>query len=99
MSEAMTGDAITVSDATAKVPAKRGRKSETAQQRFERLERELRTARQAIRDTERRKFQAVGEDVLAELAEDEALKSRVVEILRRRITTASGRADIATLLV
>lgn len=80
-------------------PAKRGRKSETAQQRIERLERALVAAKQAAKDAEYRRFAIVGEALLEEAEQDETLRKQVVDVLRKRVTRAAARADIATLLV
>ncbi len=80
-------------------PARRGRKPENAQQRIERLERALVAAKQAAKDAEYRRFAIVGEALLAEAEEDEALRKQVAEVLRKRVTRPAARADIATLLV
>jgi len=83
----------------AQQPAKRGRKSETPAQRLERLLRQVQDAKHAAREADQRKNAVVGEALLLESAEDPALKMRVIEILRRRVTTAQAKADIASLLV
>jgi hypothetical protein len=80
-------------------PARRGRKPETAQQRIERLERALVAAKQVAKEAEYRRFAIVGEALLAETEDDEALRRQVAEVLRKRVTRPAARADIATLLV
>lgn len=90
--------ALSTETQTSKPPAKRGRKSETPAQRLARLQHAVVEAKQAAKDAERRMFATVGEALLAEAGADSALKARVVEILRRRVTAASAKADIAALL-
>jgi hypothetical protein len=90
MSEA-TGDG--------KAAAKRGRKSETPGQRIERLQRELLAAKHAAKEAEQRQHTIVGAALLAEAETDPALKAQIVAILRRRVTAASAKAEIAALLV
>jgi len=91
-------DAVTAIPEMPTAPARRGRKPETAAQRLERLQRAVVEAKQAAREAERRKWAVVGEALLAEAEGDAALKYRIVETLRRRVTSASARADIASLL-
>ena len=79
--------------------AKPGRKVETPAQRIDRLQRELLAAKHAAKEAEQRQFAVVGAAVLAEAENDSALKARVVEILRRRVTSATAKADIAELLI
>lgn len=78
--------------------AKRGRKSETASQRLERLQKAVAEAKIAARDAQRRQYAIVGEAVMAEAEADAHLKDRIREILRRRVTGQQSRADIASLL-
>lgn len=84
--------------APAEARPKRGRKPETPAQRLLRLEHQLAEAKVAAKEAERRMFAVVGEALLAEAAEDAALKACIVDTLRRRVTTASAKADIASLL-
>jgi hypothetical protein len=79
--------------------AKPGRKAETPVQRIERLERELQAAKHAAKEAEQRQFAVVGAALLAEAEGNPALKAQLAEILRRRVTTAAAKADIAALLV
>ena len=51
---------------TTRIPAKRGRPSETPAQRMMRLERQLAEAKIAAKEAERRLFAVVGEAILAE---------------------------------
>jgi hypothetical protein len=79
--------------------ARRGRPpKESPAERLSRLQQQLQEARQAVAAMERRTYEIVGAAVLEEAATDGALQARVTDILRRRVTTASARADIATLL-
>ena len=78
--------------------SKRGRKSETAAERLERLQKAVAEAKIAARDAERRKCEAVGVALLAEAEADPQLMERIRAVLRRRVTTTQARADIASLL-
>jgi hypothetical protein len=69
--------------------ARRGRKSETTAQRLEWL---------ATKEAEQRMFCVVGEALLAEAQTDSALNSRIVSVLRKRVTSEAAKADIAGLL-
>jgi hypothetical protein len=88
-------------DATEKrnVTAKRGRKPESPAERIGRLERELQAAKHAAKEAEQRQFAIVGGALLAEAEGNPKLKAQLVEILRRRVTTAAAKAEIAALLV
>ena len=77
---------------------KRGRKPETPARRLERLQREVAAAKIKAKDAERRMFAVVGEALLREAEADAQLRARLLEILRRRVTGAQARADIAPLL-
>jgi hypothetical protein len=79
-------------------PAKRGRKAETPDQRIERLQRQLQAAKHAAKEAEYRRFAVVGEALLAEAEGDGDLKARILEVLRRRVTGATAKAEIAVLL-
>jgi hypothetical protein len=83
------GDIGESTPAKAMESARRGRKSETAAQRLERL---------ATKEAEQRMSCVVGEALLAEAKTDSALKSRIVSALRKRVTTEAAKADIAGLL-
>jgi hypothetical protein len=78
--------------------AKRGRKPETPAQRVARMARQLEEAKDAAKKAERRMFAVVGEAMLAEAEADPTLNARIVDTLRRRVVTASAKADIAILL-
>lgn len=95
---AALSSAALVSDDTP-AAGKRGRKSENALQRLERLQRAVADAKVAARTAERRKCAVVGEALLAEAETDAALRSRLLDILRRRVTSAQAKADIASLLL
>jgi hypothetical protein len=82
-----------------KAAGKPGRKPETPVQRIDRLQRELLAAKHAAKEAEQRQFAIVGAAVLAEAEGDGALKARLVEVLRRRVTGAAAKAEIAALLI
>jgi hypothetical protein len=79
--------------------AKRGRKPETPAERIARLQQELQAAKHAAKEAEQRQCAVVGAALLAEAEGNAALKAQIVEILRRRVTAAAAKADIAGLLV
>jgi hypothetical protein len=79
--------------------AKRGRKPETPTQRIERLQRELLAAKHKAKEAEQRQHAIVGAALLAEAEGDSPLKAKIAEILRRRVTGAAAKAEIAALLV
>jgi hypothetical protein len=79
---------------------RRGRPAtETPAQRVERLERELQSARAAAKESERERDAIVGRAVRAEVEDDSELKAKLADILRRRITSAGEKAQVAALLV
>lgn len=80
---------------------KRGRptrKAETPLERLQRLERDLVAARRAVEEAEQRKLVAVGTAVLAEAASNPAFRNQLQQLLRARVTSKSGKADIASIL-
>jgi hypothetical protein len=77
---------------------RRGRKAETPQQRLERLERDLAEARRAVVEAEKRKLATIGAAVLAEAESNSNFRDQLQSILRQRVTTKAGKADIAGLL-
>jgi hypothetical protein len=88
-----------IDTANISAPRKRGRKpGMTPDRRVEQLQQQLEAAKNAAREAERRKYIIVGQAMLAEAEGDAALKSRIVDTLRRRVTSAATRADIASLL-
>jgi hypothetical protein len=81
-------------------PRKAGRPAaETPAQRVERLERELQAARAAARENERARDAVVGRAMREEAQGDGAFNAKVLDILRRRVTSAAEKALIAPLLV
>lgn len=82
-------------DTIAKKP---GRKAETPAERLARLERDVETARQAVRDADKRKFAIVGAALVDEADGDPAFKEKLHDILRRRVTGKTALAEIAPLL-
>jgi hypothetical protein len=79
---------------------KRGRPAtETPQERLARLEKEIAAAREAVRESERRRFAIIGEAVAAEMDENPAFRTTIAEVLARRVTSPQAKADIAPLLV
>ncbi len=90
----------TLADARA-APAtrKRGRPTaETPQEKLQRLEREITATRAAMREAEKRRFAIIGEAVAAEAEENPALRAQLADILARRVTSPSARADIAAFI-
>jgi hypothetical protein len=83
----------------ADAPAKRGRKSETPEQRVERFERTLAEAKVKAKEARRDMCAVIGEAMLAEAASDGAFKARVTAVLRQRVTSATAKAAVASLLV
>lgn len=77
---------------------KPGRKVETPQQRLERLERELAAARRAAEEAEQRKLATIGAAVLAEAEGNATYMTELRRILRARVATKTGKADIAAIL-
>jgi phytoene/squalene synthetase len=92
MSEAAEGNSGSIS-------GKRGRKSERPAERLARLEQEVKEARAAAKEAERKAFAIVGQAVLAEAEGDGELKARMQDILRRRVRGNTNRAAIAGLLL
>jgi hypothetical protein len=91
-----TGERMMEMDhATTKKP---GRKSESPTERLVRLQRDLQMAKRAVKEAEYRTYATVGEGVMAEADEDAEFKMRLREILRRRVTSKMGKADIAVVL-
>jgi hypothetical protein len=78
---------------------KRGRKSATPAERLVRLAEGGAEAKAAAKEAEQRRCAIVGAALLAEARDDAALKAQIAEILRRRVTSAAARADIAALLI
>jgi hypothetical protein len=64
----------------------------------ERLQRAVAGANLAAKEAERRMYAIMGEALLAEAETDAALKARIVEMLRHRVTCTTAKADIAALL-
>jgi hypothetical protein len=79
-------------------PKKPGRKAETPAQRLERLQRDILLAKQAVKDADQRRLSTIGAAVLAEGEGDAEFMARLRDILRRRVETKAGKADVATLL-
>ncbi|MDN3568718.1 hypothetical protein ACFQY5_36000 [Paeniroseomonas aquatica] len=77
---------------------KPGRKSETPAQRLERLERDIAAARQAVADAEQRKLATIGAAVLAEAGDNPSFMDELQRLLRARVSTKAGKADIASIL-
>ncbi len=78
---------------------KRGRPpAESPHEKLARLEKEIATVRAAVREADQRKFTILGEAVAAEAEANPALKAQLAEILARRVTSASAKAEIAPLL-
>ncbi len=75
-----------------------GRKAETPGQRLQRLERDLKAAKQAMRDAEQRTFATIGSALMAEADGDAEFKMKLRDILRRRVTSKTAKADIAAVL-
>jgi uncharacterized protein YfaS (alpha-2-macroglobulin family) len=90
-------DTSAATEAT-RISVKRGRPTETLEQRLARLQRQLEETKIAAKEAERRKFAVVGEALLTEAEADGAFKAHMVEILRRRVTAAGAKSDIAALL-
>lgn len=78
---------------------KRGRPTaETPEEKLARLEREITATRAAMREAEKRRFALIGEAVAAEAEENPAVRAQLAEILVRRVTAPSPRADIAAFI-
>jgi hypothetical protein len=78
---------------------KPGRKSETPVQRLARLERDVLTAKHAVRDAENRGHATIGAAVREEAKGNAEFKATLHDILRRRVTTRAGKVEIALVLV
>ncbi len=63
------------------------------------LEHQLAEAKAAKRESERRKFTVLGEAIAAEAAEHPGFRATLADILRRRVTSPQGKADIAAYLL
>jgi hypothetical protein len=63
------------------------------------LERQLAEAKAAKREAERRKLLVLAEAIAAEAAENSGFRATVADVLRRRVTSPQGKADIAPYLV
>lgn len=82
-------------------PKKRGRparKAETPAERLARLEAEVETARREVEQAEQRKLATIGMAVLAEAKDNATFMAELRRILRTRVTTNAGKADIASLI-
>ena len=79
-------------------PKKRGRKSESPAEKLARLERDIATARQAVAQAETRRLATIGSAILAEAQDNPKFLAEVQKLLRARVTTKAGQADIASLL-
>jgi hypothetical protein len=77
---------------------KPGRKSETPAQRLARLERDLVAAKRAVKEDARRKSATIGAAVAEEMEGNPEFRAAIRDVLRRRVTTRTGLADIAHLL-
>ena len=87
-----------MSDDTHPPVKKPGRKAETPAQRLARLEQDIANAKRAVKDAEQRCFATIGAAVSEEAAADAEFNTRLLDILRRRVTSKSGKADIAAML-
>lgn len=77
---------------------KPGRKVETPAQRLERLQRELDATRQAIAEAEQRRLATVGRAVLDEAEGNPDFMNQLRQLLRARVTTKAGKADVASIV-
>jgi hypothetical protein len=78
---------------------KRGRPgAESPQEKLARLEREIAATRAAMREAERRRSMVIGDAVAVEAAHNPAFRTQLAEILARRVTLPSARADIAAFI-
>lgn len=82
-------------------PKKRGRparKAETPAERLARLTAEVEAARREVEQADQRKLATVGTAILAEANSNPAFMTELRRILRTRVTTNAGKADIASLI-
>ena len=86
---------------SANEPKRRGRpakSAETLAQRLERLEQEAAAVRKEVAEEEQRKLAAVGRAVLAEAEGNATFMAELRRILRERVTTKAGKADLAAFM-
>jgi hypothetical protein len=87
-----------MSERDAEGKKKPGRKTETPQQRLVRLERDLAIARKAVQEAEQRKLATIGQAVMAEAADNAEFQKQLHDLLRSRVTSKAGKAEIADLM-
>lgn len=85
--------------ATGSIIAKqRGRRAETPEQRLARAMRDVELAKEAVKETEKRRFAIIGEALWQEAQENVEFMAMVQEILPQRVVAKSARVEIAPLL-
>jgi hypothetical protein len=91
---------MTTDISTAAAKRKPGRPAaESPREKLARLLREVDAVRAALREADQRRFLIVGEAIAAEAESNPELKTRLAEILARRVTSPAAKAVIAPLLV